>query len=223
VSTESLAPRTLQTLKLLDLVTEDGQPTDEFVELRKVPSGEYKERLAALLRVAYADVLAHVDPTKDDYEQIRDAFRVYSPPGLRDRMVTLFLGLSEYVGIVSEARAKELSGRRSSSSGTRTPRATPIRPPKLRPESSSTGSEAGDRGPLGDQRTRTPSGDSRSLQLKSGGTITLALSAPLLSLPKEDRTFVLQIIEKMEEYQDRIEVATPGSTPGGTAGSTPEE
>src|SRR5205823_3363705 len=133
ITTDSLAPRTLQTLKLLNLIDDDGHPTDEFVELRKVPSDQYKERLASLLRVAYADLLAHVDPTKDEYERIREGFRVYNPPGLRDRMVTLFLGLSEYAGLISEDRAKELTGRRSSK-----PR--PARP-KPQPKPSSNGSE----------------------------------------------------------------------------------
>ena len=224
VSTESLAPRILQALRLFDLIGEAGQPTDQFIELRKVPIGEYKERLASLLRVAYADVLAHVDPAKDDYEHIRDAFRAYRPPGVRDRMVTLFLGLSEYVGMISEARAKELANRsRSGSSATRTQRAAPIRPPKPRQASSSNGSGAASGTPSSDQHTRTPGDASRTLKLKSGSTLTLTLSAPLLLVPKGDRDFVLEIIEKMEDYENRIEVSTPGSKPGSTEGSKPED
>jgi hypothetical protein len=223
VSTESLAPRIWQALRLFDLIDDDGQPTDQFIELRKVPSGEYKERLASILRVAYADVLAHVDPAKDDYERIRDTFRAYRPPGVRDRMVTLFLGLSEYVGMISEARAKELANRsRSGSSGTRTPRATPIRPLKPRQASSGNGSGAEDGTPPA-QHPRTPGDASRSLKLKSGSTLTLTLSAPLLLAPKEDRDFVLEIIEKMEDYENKIEASTSGSIPDGTDGSTPED
>jgi hypothetical protein len=212
-------------LRLFDLIDEGGQPTDQFNELRKVPSGEYKERLASLLRVAYADVLAHVDPAKDDYERIRDAFRAYNPSGVRDRMVTLFLGLSEYVGFISEARAKELANRgRSGSSGTRAQRATPVRPPKPRQASSSNGSGAeGGTPPPTEQHARTAGDASRSLKLNSGSTLTLTLSAPLLLVPKEDRDFVLEIIEKMEGYENRIEVSTSGSTPDGTEGSKPED
>jgi hypothetical protein len=70
---------------------------------------------------------------------------------------------------------------------------------------------------------RPPTGDSRSLKLRSGSTITLALSAPVLSLPREDRAFLLEIIEKMEDYEEKSEVSTSGSTPDGTEGSTPED
>jgi hypothetical protein len=196
VTTDSLAPRTLQTLKLLDLIDDGGHPTDEFVELRKVPSDQYKERLASLLRVAYADVLAHVDPTKDEYERIRDGFRAYNPPGLRDRMVTLFLGLSEYAGLISEDRAKQLTGRRSSKP--RPARPAPARP-KSQPESSGNGSGApAAKVPL--QPAKPPAGDSRTLTLRSGGTVTLTVSVNLFELSTSDREFVLKLIDEMSGY-----------------------
>jgi hypothetical protein len=45
----------------------------------------------------------------------------------------------------------------------------------------------------------------------------------VLSLPREDRTFLLGIIEKMEDYEERIEVGTSGSKPDSTFESTPED
>jgi hypothetical protein len=173
VTTDSLAPRTLQTLKLLDLIDDGGHPTDEFAELRKVPSDQYKERLASLLRVAYADVLAHVDPTKDEYERIRDGFRVYNPPGVRDRMVTLFLGLSEYAGLISQDRAKELTGRRSSR--TKPTRLAPARTTKPQPEPSGNGSGAG---------TSEPSGATVRTERPRDGRLPPALEGFMRALPE---------------------------------------
>jgi hypothetical protein len=97
---ESLAPRTLQALKLLDLVGEDGAPTEELVDLSKARSDEYEERLAAVVRSAYADVFSFVDPAADPVERVEDAFRSYNPRSQRGRMVTLFLGLCRAAGIV---------------------------------------------------------------------------------------------------------------------------
>jgi hypothetical protein len=202
VTTDSLAPRTLQTLRLLDLIDDSGQPTDEFMELRKVPSDQYKERLAALLRVAYADVLAHVDPTTDDYERIRDGFRVYSPPGLRDRMVTLFLGLAEYAGLISGDRAKELTGRRSSKP--RSNRPAPARTAKLQHEPSGNGLQT-PAGQMPQQDVRPPAGDSRTLTLRSGGTVTLTVSVNLFELSTADRNFVLKLIDEMASYGQEAE------------------
>jgi Family of unknown function (DUF5343) len=99
---KSLAPRTMQALALLDLIGDDGMPTEAFEALRKAGADEFKDRFAALLRAAYAEVFSYVDPTQDSRERIRDAFRSYVPVAQQERMVTLFLGLCAYAGITDE-------------------------------------------------------------------------------------------------------------------------
>jgi len=42
-------------------------------------------------------------------------------------------------------------------------------------------------------------------------------------VPKEDRDFVVEIIEKMEDYENRIDVSMSGSKPDSTDGSKPED
>jgi hypothetical protein len=96
-----LAPRTLQALKLLGLIDDDGNPTAEFEELRKASSDDYKARLQAVLRAAYEEVFQFTDPQEDSPDKVRDAFRVYTPRGQQPRMVTLFMGLCEEAGIVT--------------------------------------------------------------------------------------------------------------------------
>src|ERR1700693_349909 len=79
--TEPLAPRTLRSLKALDLIDDDGQPTAAFEQLRKASSEEYKARLAAVIHAAYAEVFQYTDPATDPPEKVRDAFRHYQPVG----------------------------------------------------------------------------------------------------------------------------------------------
>jgi hypothetical protein len=97
----SLAPRTLQTLKLLDLLDEEGQPTEALVALKKAPTeDDAKARFAESPRDTYAEVFNFVDPAKDTAEHVEGAFRAYVPEGQRGRMVTLFLGLCAHAGLI---------------------------------------------------------------------------------------------------------------------------
>ncbi|MGC1780045.1 MAG: DUF5343 domain-containing protein [Xanthobacteraceae bacterium] len=99
---DSLIPRTLQALQTLDLIDKDGAPTQTLEGLRLAPEAEYRDRLAAWLKAAYADIFAFVDPMKDDATRIRDAFRSYEPRGQQDRMVSLFQGLCAAAGLMPE-------------------------------------------------------------------------------------------------------------------------
>src|SRR4051812_46381549 len=70
---DSLIPRTLQTLQILDLIDDEGRPTQTLEGLRRAPEPEFQNRLAAWLNAAYADVLQFIDPGTADEGAIRDA------------------------------------------------------------------------------------------------------------------------------------------------------
>jgi hypothetical protein len=96
------AHRTLQALRLLDLIDESGQPTEALEALKRVSEDEYPARFADMLRSGYHDVFAVVDPARDSPTAVRDAFRYYRPDKQQDRMVTLFLALCEEGGIIDK-------------------------------------------------------------------------------------------------------------------------
>jgi hypothetical protein len=108
---DSLIPRTLQALQTLDLIGEDGRPTQVFEGIRRAPEAELRLRLAEWLQGAYADALQFVDPATADEIGIRDAFRSYNPVGQQPRMVTLFSGLFKAAGIGPEKSVKSTSDR----------------------------------------------------------------------------------------------------------------
>lgn len=96
---DSLLPRTMQALRTLDLIGEDGRHTGILENLRRAPEAEYQAQMAAWLMAAYEHALDVVDPATSDEVTIRDAFRHYSPISMQPRMVTLFISLFEAAGV----------------------------------------------------------------------------------------------------------------------------
>jgi hypothetical protein len=112
---ESIAPRTIQALRLLDLVDTDGNPTPAMDVLRAASPAEFAERLGEVVRAAYADVFRYKDPASDPVAEVADLFRFYRPPSMKPRMVRLFYGLCVQAGIVAEAPAIENQGAKPAS------------------------------------------------------------------------------------------------------------
>lgn len=104
---ESIAPRTLNSMKVLGLLLDDGMPSEQFEALRTIrDDAEYRKRIQEWLRGVYADVLQYTDPSVDNASKIAAAFRTYEPAGRRPQMASLLLGLWRYAGLpVAEAPA----------------------------------------------------------------------------------------------------------------------
>lgn len=116
----TLSSRTLQALKLLEFVDAEGNPSDAFEAVCRAPEQDYRQRLGEMLRAQYAEVLLYADPATDPYDRVRDAFRGFNPQGQQERMVTLFLGLLDYVG--ENVAAAASSRRRSEQAPSMPPR-----------------------------------------------------------------------------------------------------
>ena len=97
---ESLASRTLNSLKQLGLLDEGNKPTQQFEDFRLARGDEeYRNRLQEWLRGVYADVLHYADPSTDSPDKIAEAFRTYEPASQKKGMASLLLGLWRYAGL----------------------------------------------------------------------------------------------------------------------------
>jgi len=97
---EGNASRTLQALKFLKVVDEEGHRTSTFDRLGRVPTNEYAEAFGEIIKDAYKDVFVIVDPVEATDVEINDAFRYYYPQGQRSRMVALFRSLCQEAGLM---------------------------------------------------------------------------------------------------------------------------
>jgi hypothetical protein len=114
---DSMAPRTMQTLKFLGLVDEDDQPTESFKRIRQASTEEYPSQLAEVIRAAYLPVFSIVDPGRDGDVAIADAFRRYEPGNQRDKMIALFRGLCMEAGIIQPKSRPRGTGRKPRTDG----------------------------------------------------------------------------------------------------------
>jgi len=114
---ESLAKRTLNSMRTLGLINEDGTPTTEFTTLINARPDQYQQALGDFLRLAYQHVFEVVDPATASGDELRNAFWGYEPRGQMDAMIRLFVALCEEAGIIQQRPKVE-------ESRTRAPRAS---------------------------------------------------------------------------------------------------
>jgi hypothetical protein len=114
---EAYANRTLRALRMLDLTTDDGTPTDAFVELQRASDEEFPARLEQVIRTAYGEVFEAVDPATDSEGAIDAAFRLYTPHAQRDKMVALFMGLCDAAGMLPAEKAPPKRAMRVTTNG----------------------------------------------------------------------------------------------------------
>lgn len=113
---DGAAHKTLQALKLLDLIDDEGQPTEALEALKLATEEEYQPRLAQIMRSAYHSVFTVADPASDSPTAIRDAFRHYKPDSQQERMATLFLGLCEEAGIIDKGPKRRMRPKKGTTS-----------------------------------------------------------------------------------------------------------
>lgn len=99
-----VARRVVLSLQMLELIDENGAPTEKLQAFKQAPSSEYLQFLADHLIDVYAPVFAILGNNigSKSNAEVEDAFRPFQPNSLRKRMVALFLGLCGYVGITDQ-------------------------------------------------------------------------------------------------------------------------
>ncbi|RPE77588.1 MULTISPECIES: DUF5343 domain-containing protein [unclassified Frondihabitans] len=187
---ESLVPRTLQTLRLLDLVDDAGFTTPAFSKVASFSKLESQAALRDVLRSAYAPVFEALDPTTASVGALENVFSYFQPPSQRPRMVTLFINLMKAAGMIPEdAPQTPMAGRyvtHVSSSGAKRTKSTPVVNEWLEAQH--------------DAKKPSTTQD-HNLKFDSGGSVRVSLDVDLFTLSKQDRDFVMDLIDRVASYR----------------------
>jgi len=187
----SVQSQVLAGLKFLGLIDDKGKPTQALQKLAVPDEDLRKEALKTVLNYRYADLIA-LDLTKTTPAQLDDQIaKSYSVTGeTREKAVRFFLSAADYAGIPLSSYLKPKASAGAPVPGASRKRRTGPRPKApIIPQS---------------QELQPPSpttGTVRVVNLKSGGTLTVTASIDVLRLAPADRTFVFDLIDKLEEYE----------------------
>jgi hypothetical protein len=178
----------IMALRFFRLIDNEDRPTVMLTRLVE-EKDKRAEHLSVLLQVAYRDLIAH-DLTKMTTKMLEDAMEQYSVTGdTKRKAVAFFLRAAKYAQIPMHPL---LTAAMRNSSG-----------PRKRRTPQGKGHFVGDMNGRADVRhEERPSGNSRTVNLPNGGSVTLTIEADPFSLIGEERKFVFDLVDKMQTYQD---------------------
>lgn len=201
---EGMVSRTLAALRFLGLLTEANEPTAEWRALTDVSPETFPQLLAGLVRAAYADVFALVDPAVDSQERVRSAFQQFQPKSQIDRMVSLFLALCNEAGIPTRDAPKRRPTKAQQSDGKQ-----PLSPPTTKTAAGKAGIRFTSQASAVLMRPQSAFGESKTITLRGGGQLSLHVTTTFFSLPREDRDFVFGLLDQLSAYENQRLLAGP--------------
>jgi hypothetical protein len=172
-------------LRFFNLIDDANKPAENLRRLVEKP--EHREKaIRALLEWSYADLLKG-DLTKMTAKMLEDGIERYGVSGLtKKKAVTFFLQAARFGDL---ALSPYLQAQIRATPGTRRKRR---KNGEVSDDSESTSIAPS---PIGGR-----SGESQTIELKSGGSVTITVSINPFSLEEADRTFVFDLIDKLKGY-----------------------
>ena len=176
----------LTAMRYLDLINEEGVPTARLTELVGVEGSKRSQVLTGILQNAYPFMFGSFKLSGATPGQVRERIEAQGVSGETVRKsVAFFLAAAKDAGIILpthlKTRQMARTARRRNSRG------------------STNGTQKGESATL--PVTDQPNGATRTVSLKSGGTLTLSASVDLFTLGAEDREFVFGLIDRLTEYE----------------------
>jgi hypothetical protein len=180
--------------RFFGLIDDAGKPSPVLHAIAITNEAARKAELRRLIEQRYAPLIGLnlMKTTPAEFaEKMTDAYNITGDT--RIKATRFFLNAAEYVGIdVSPRLLRDKTKTIGAPSAPRKRRA--IRP---RVNGDSDDEPEGDE----DEQPSSGSGESRSVELRSGGTLTISATTKFMSLSSEDRKFVFDLIDQLESYE----------------------
>jgi hypothetical protein len=175
--------QTLGAFKFLGLIGEKGNVQPNLHRLVNAKGENRKVILKEIIEDRYKEAIK-LGENNSTFQQLQDLFRQYGvEAGTLERVTRFFLDACEYTGSkcsVHWAKAKKTFRGRST-----------------KKEDDASGKEKEKTTNLPPEQ---PKASIKNVQLKSGGTLSLSLSVDLVSLSPDDRTWLFDIIDRLNTY-----------------------
>ncbi len=169
-------------LRSLGLIDESDQVTDTLVRLAKQPD-ERKALLAATLRERFP-LLTTLDENATR-GQLDDVLAGYGyGVDTRRKAASFYVAAATYAGIELSPHIRPAKGVNSTAAR----RSTPSKRPRKRPAAPAT-------------PPAHAQGNANSVQLRSGGQVTLSVSVNVMEMSVDDRDFIFHLIDKLRAYE----------------------
>jgi hypothetical protein len=181
--------------RFFGLITDEGKPTPTLLAIAVADEAERKTALRKLVEAKYQSLFA-LNLMKTTHSEFAEKMtEVYNVTGdTRLKATRFFLAALAYLGIeISPLLLRDRT--RPVGNGGQTRRRRANRP---RQEDDSQDDIVDDED---EDESTSPAAESRSVELKSGGTLTLSATTKFMSLSAADRKFVFDLIDKLEEYE----------------------
>ncbi|SMB97914.1 hypothetical protein SAMN00808754_2024 [Thermanaeromonas toyohensis ToBE] len=190
----------LHAFRFLGLIDKDGY-TQPILEKLVEDKENRKTILKELLMNSYSEVLKAIDLMKVSPMQLEETIRKYGVKGSTlQKAISFLLQACQYSGIALGPLLNNKT--RSISSSSRRKKTF-----KVRENISNSDVVISDKSMKSYQIANDEvfgQGTSKTIELKSGGKLTLIASLNVFEMTKEDREFVFSLIDKLQEYERKL-------------------
>jgi hypothetical protein len=182
----------LLAFRFFGLIGDDGRPTPVLLGAAVADESARKAAIRKLIEQKYAPLFALNLTKTTPAEFAEEMTRAYNVSGdTRLKATRFFLAAAEYLGIeVSKLLLRDRTKPTANGTIPRRRRAAKAAEPS--------GLEQED---FVETDREAFVGEARSVELRSGGTLTLSASTKFLSLSAADRKFVFDLIDQLEAYE----------------------